>query len=33
MESINSNVGRQFGQQQQEGYTVTGSMTFQITLK
>jgi hypothetical protein len=33
MESINSNVGRQFGQQQQEGYTVTGSMSFQITLK
>src|SRR6201996_588623 len=33
MESINSNVGRQFGQQQQEGYTVNGSMSFQITLK
>jgi hypothetical protein len=33
MESVNSNVGRQFGQQQQEGYTVNGSMNFQITLK
>ena len=33
MEAINSNVGRQFGQQQQEGYVVNGSMTFQITLK
>jgi hypothetical protein len=33
MESITSNVGRQFSQQQQEGYTVNGSMTFQITLK
>ena len=35
MESIstNVNVGRQFGQQQPEGYTVNGSMSFQITLK
>ena len=33
MEAINSNVGRQFGQQQQEGYTVNGSMSFQISLK
>lgn len=33
LESITSNVGRQFSQQQQEGYTVNGSMTFQITLK
>ncbi len=33
MELINSNVGRQFSQQQQEGYTVNGSMAFQITLK
>jgi hypothetical protein len=33
MESLNSNIGRQFGQQQQEGYTVNGSMSFQITLK
>jgi hypothetical protein len=33
MESVTSNIGRQFGQQQQEGYTVNGSMNFQITLK
>jgi len=33
MESVTSNVGRQFGQQQQEGYSVNGSMNFQITLK
>jgi hypothetical protein len=33
MESVSSNIGRQFGQQQQEGYTVNGSMSFQITLK
>jgi len=33
MESVNINIGRQFGQQQQEGYTVNGSMNFQITLK
>jgi hypothetical protein len=33
MESVNTNIGRQFGQQQQEGYTVNGSMSFQITLK
>jgi hypothetical protein len=33
MESVNSNIGRQFGQQQQEGYTANGSMSFQITLK
>jgi hypothetical protein len=33
MESVNSNIGRQFGQQQQEGYSVNGSMSFQITLK
>ena len=33
MESVNSNIGRQFGQQQQEGYNVNGSMSFQITLK
>jgi hypothetical protein len=32
MESVNSNINRQFGQQQ-EGYTVNGSMNFQITLK
>jgi hypothetical protein len=39
MESVNSNINTnrqfaQFGQQQQqEGYTVNGSMSFQITLK
>jgi hypothetical protein len=32
MESVNVNIGRQFGQQQQEGYTVNGSMSLQITL-
>jgi len=30
---VSSNVGRQFGQQQVEGYTVNGSVTLQITLK
>jgi len=33
MESVSSNVGRQFGQRQVEGYTVNGSVTLQITLK
>jgi hypothetical protein len=33
METITSNIGRQFGQQQQEGYTVNGSMSLQISLK
>jgi hypothetical protein len=35
MESVNSNINtnRQFGQQQQDGYSVNGSMSFQITLK
>jgi hypothetical protein len=33
MESVNTNIGRQFGQQQQEGYTVNGSMSLQISLK
>jgi hypothetical protein len=32
MESVNSNITRQFGQQQ-EGFTVNGSMNFQITVK
>jgi hypothetical protein len=32
METVTSNIGRQFGQQQ-EGYTVNGAMNFQITLK
>jgi hypothetical protein len=33
METVNSNIERQMGQQQQEGYNVNGSMNFQITLK
>ncbi|WJR76137.1 hypothetical protein [Bradyrhizobium sp. NP1] len=33
LESINSNIGRQYGQQQQEGLTVNGTMSLQITLK
>jgi predicted dehydrogenase len=33
MEAVSSNVGRQFGQQQPEGYTVNGSVSLQITLK
>ena len=33
LESINSNIGRQFGQQQQEGFNVNGSMSLQVTLK
>jgi hypothetical protein len=37
MQSITSNIasneGRQFGAQQQDGFTVNGSMDFQITLK
>ena len=33
MEAVNTNLNRQFGQQQQEGFSVNGSMSFQITLK
>jgi predicted dehydrogenase len=33
MEAVSGNVGRQFGQQQPEGYTVNGSVSLQITLK
>jgi hypothetical protein len=33
LESINVNLGRQYGQQQQEGFNVNGSMSMQITLK
>ena len=33
MESVNVNIGRQFGREQQEGYNVNGSMNLQITLK
>ncbi|SRR5579871_2807949 len=32
LESINSNINRQFGQQQ-EGFNVNGTMSLQITLK
>jgi len=33
IEQVSSNIGRQFGQQQQDGYTVNGSMNFSITVK
>jgi len=34
MMSVTSNIGRQqYGQQQVEGYSVNGSVSFQITLK
>lgn len=33
MESVSSNINRQYGQQQQEGFSVNGSMSMQITLK
>ncbi|MBR0696362.1 hypothetical protein [Bradyrhizobium lablabi] len=33
LESVNSNIGRQYGQQQQEGFTVNGTMNLQVTLK
>ncbi|WP_375304709.1 hypothetical protein WI560_21155 [Bradyrhizobium sp. A11] len=33
MESVNTNVNRQFGPQQTEGFNISGSMAFQITLK
>jgi hypothetical protein len=34
LESVNSNVGRQgYNQQQPDGYTVSGNMSLQITLK
>ena len=34
IESVSSNMSRQYGQQQQpEGFTINGSMNFQITLK
>jgi hypothetical protein len=31
--NLNANGGRQFNQQQQEGFNVNGSMSLQITLK
>ena len=33
MESVNTNINRQFGPQQTEGFNISGSMSFQITLK
>ena len=33
MESVNVNIGRQYGSHQSEGYTVNGSMSLQIFLK
>ncbi|BBO07418.1 hypothetical protein BwSH20_50400 [Bradyrhizobium ottawaense] len=33
MESVNTNINRQFGPQQAEGFNISGSMGFQITLK
>ena len=33
LESVNTNINRQWGQQQPEGYNVGGSMSLQITLK
>ena len=33
MVSVSSNMSRQYGQQQPEGFTINGSMNFQITLK
>jgi hypothetical protein len=33
LESVNTNINRQFGQQQQEGFNVNGSMNLQITMK
>jgi len=33
LEAINSNINRLFGQQQQEGLNVNGTMSLQITLK
>ncbi len=33
MESVNVNLNRQYGQQQQEGFSVNGAMNFQITVK
>src|SRR5882724_6916312 len=31
MQSVSNNINRQYGNQQQEGFTITGSMSFQIT--
>jgi hypothetical protein len=33
LEQVSNNINRQYGNQQQEGFNITGSMSFQITLK
>jgi hypothetical protein len=33
LESLNSNINKQFGQVQLEGFSISGIMSFQITLK
>lgn len=33
LESVNNNITRQFGQPQQDGINVVGTMSFQITMK
>jgi hypothetical protein len=33
LESLNSNINKQFGQVQLEGFSISGTMSFQITLK
>jgi len=33
LESVSSNINRQFGPQQPDGYNVSGSMSLQITVK
>lgn len=33
IEAVSINMSRQYGQQQPEGFTINGSMNFQITLK
>ena len=33
LEQVSNNISRQYGQQQQEGFNINGSMNFQITLK
>ena len=33
LEQVSTNINRQYGQQQQEGFNISGSMNFQVTLK
>ena len=33
LESVNVTIGRQYGSQQQEGYTINGTMSLQVFLK